>query len=59
MNWFQHRPINIIKIRVFALFLIIPNSGQQMALPHGRNKTLNRRKREKKTFETVNMHWGG
>ncbi|PJE85933.1 hypothetical protein CU280_20600 [Yersinia mollaretii] len=58
MSWFQHRPVNISKIRAFALFLIMPNSGQQIALPHERNKGLSRGKTEKSAHKALNMHWG-
>ncbi|AYW83764.1 hypothetical protein CQP30_11890 [Yersinia pestis] len=56
MNWSQHRPIDISKIRDSALFLIMPNSEQKVALPHGRNKGLSRNKAEKRTCEALNMH---
>ncbi|PHZ27854.1 hypothetical protein FFE93_003875 [Yersinia sp. KBS0713] len=58
MSWFQHQPINISKIRAFTLFLIMPNSGPQIALPHKRSKGLCRDIREKRTHKAFNMHWG-
>ncbi|QHB34825.1 hypothetical protein F0T03_17820 [Yersinia canariae] len=57
MNWSQHRPIDISKIRELALFLIMPNSEQRVALPHGRDKRLNRSEAEEVACETFNMHW--
>lgn len=57
MNWSQHRPIDISKIRVLALFLIMSNSEQQVALPHGSDKRLNRNGAEEVAREALNMHW--
>ncbi|EKN6002246.1 hypothetical protein DVP37_12125 [Yersinia enterocolitica] len=57
MNWPQHRPIDISKIRVLALFLIMPNSEQHVALPHGSDKRLNRNGAEEVTRKALNMHW--
>ncbi|PHZ37271.1 hypothetical protein CS536_03765 [Yersinia kristensenii] len=57
MNWSQHRPIDISKIRELALFLIMPNSEQHVALPHRRNKRLTRNETKEVARKALNMHW--
>ncbi|AYD45139.1 hypothetical protein DXZ79_16410 [Yersinia rochesterensis] len=57
MNWSQHRPIDISKIRGLALFLIMSNSEQHIALPHEKGKRLNRSETEEVAHEALNMHW--
>ncbi|ATM94558.1 hypothetical protein CRN75_03610 [Yersinia frederiksenii] len=57
MNGSQHRPINISKIRAAALLLIMPNSEQRVALPHGGDKRLSRSNTVEMALEAFDMHW--